>query len=277
MCRSEKDPDGPRSCSGHARTQFASASEALEAAHSQAAAIDAAAAGPESTKPLPANPNIKVRVPQTSDDPAVYVDPYPGMKGSDSIRVECGECSGSGVYAPPTSYFGSNPHQPEQTIPYHFKCDGLGYKNILVSSARSTARDRVKRHLQHQADIEDMKAKNEARRVEEERKEAKRRAAMVQGFVGEKGDKVGGLDGTIVADRTYESTYGYHKTLRRFLSIKLSDGRVVTTSGSGRTLFGPKRGEKVTIMSGTVGDHSKYMGQDQTALQRVKLAGPGIE
>ena len=37
-------------------------------------------------------------IPAAADWHAFYVDPYPGMKGSDRIVDSCGKCAGTGLY-----------------------------------------------------------------------------------------------------------------------------------------------------------------------------------
>lgn len=271
MCRSQNDPDGPKTCTGHARAPFAAAASSAADIDTKIAVTESALMPDDGTTPLPAHPEIKLTNPQQSGDPAVYADPYPGMKGKDQVKVMCDGCAGTGIYHGPTPYYQPSPYQKNVTIPAHFRCQGLGFKTILVSSARSSARTKVKAHVEaiESKKLAAEKAAKEA--VEKERAERERRAALVQGHVGEIGDKVGGLQGTVVVSKTYESSYGYRKTLKKFLTVKLDNGQVVTTGGSGQSLFTAKPGASITIMSGTVKGHSVYQGQDQTELTRVKI------
>lgn len=271
MCRSGQQPDGPKTCSADSRSEFADTSGAFAAAQTVDAELSSALAPDAGTKPLPANPKIKIPIPQTSDDPAVYVDPYPTMKGSDRVRVECHLCQGTGIYFGPSGISTSDPYVKNGTKKGHFECHGRGFKSIKVSSARAAARLRVKSYLKAQEDAKQRVAEREAARVAAAKKEEQRRADMVQGFIGQKGDKVGGLSGTVMTATSYETRYGYSRQSAKFLVIKLDNGQVVTTGGSGASLFGHERGDKVTIVSATVKDHDNYQGQDQTKLTRMNL------
>jgi hypothetical protein len=71
--------------------------------------------------------------PAVTTDPTVYVDPFPGKKGSDRIVRQCSGCHGTGIYQGPT------PYGPE-----HFDCHGTGEYSFLVSSARATAHRHVR-------------------------------------------------------------------------------------------------------------------------------------
>ena len=201
----------------------------------------------------------------------MYVDPYPTMKGSDKVRVECRLCSGTGIYQGVSGIRTSDPYSKGSSIKGHFECGGRGFKTIKVSSARASARLRVKNFIKSQEELARQKEEREAARREAEKRDQERRAQMVQGFVGEKGDKVGGLTGTGEVATTYETRYGYGKQTAQFLVIKLDNGQVVKTGGSGETLFGRSKGEKVTIVSATVKGHDNHEGQDQTTLTRAKL------
>ena len=72
-----------------------------------------------------------------------YVDPHPGMKGSERIVQSCGKCAGSGLYTAPT-YITDGSGRP-----YCFDCRGTGTLSRLVSSARATARAHAKAHAEH--------------------------------------------------------------------------------------------------------------------------------
>jgi hypothetical protein len=74
-------------------------------------------------------------------DPTVYVDPFPGRKGSDRIVETCGACGGDGIYKAPS------PHGTRC-----FPCDGTGEYSFLVSSRRATARRHAKEAQQRAAD-----------------------------------------------------------------------------------------------------------------------------
>lgn len=75
-----------------------------------------------------------------------YVDPFPGLRGSDRVAVACGRCGGTGVYAGPTNVTFHNGRHADR---WCFDCNGSGKDSILVSSARAAARrvirDRIAR------------------------------------------------------------------------------------------------------------------------------------
>lgn len=97
--------------------------------------------------------------------------------------------------------------------------------------------------------------------------EADRRAALVQGFLGEVGDKVA-VTGTVTVAK-YVAAQAYNRSSSMFLIVTLDSGQVVKTFGSGASLFDLSRGHRVTL-TGTVKGHESYNGQQQTVLTRVK-------
>ena len=72
------------------------------------------------------------------DEQFVYVDPYPGRKGSERIRVPCGKCDGTGIYNAPTGF------TDKHGKPYCFDCSGQGTRTVLISSLRQTAKRQIK-------------------------------------------------------------------------------------------------------------------------------------
>ncbi len=82
-------------------------------------------------------------IPAAADWHAFYVDPYPGMKGSDRVVDSCGKCAGTGLYTAPTSVVDG------EGRPYCFDCGGTGTRSRLVSSARATARAHAKAQVEH--------------------------------------------------------------------------------------------------------------------------------
>lgn len=71
---------------------------------------------------------------------AVYVDPFPGRKGSDRVYETCAKCAGSGVVSWGNVTFVAQGREDRHC----FDCNGSGKYSFLVSSARATARRRVK-------------------------------------------------------------------------------------------------------------------------------------
>jgi hypothetical protein len=203
---------------------------------------------------------------------AVYVDPFPGRKGSDRIRETCGKCAGDGVI-----------HYGNLTLRANgvsgrvcFMCMGKGYTSRLVSSARSTARNQVKAENVRRAQAADYAANNAEREQAElladwdaALAEQARRDALVTGFVAEIGTRVRGLLAEVKVAYRFDTT-DYHGR---------PDSKVLTVlevQGTGQVVkavlpycqFG--KGELVKV-TGTVKAHDNYRGQDQTVLQRVKL------
>jgi len=79
--------------------------------------------------------------------------------------------------------------------------------------------------------------------------------------------------GTVVVYATYESNYGYTSTLNALVVIELDgehEGVTVKTTGTGQTLYGWERGDRVTV-TGTVKKFEEYQGTKQTVLTRAKL------
>jgi hypothetical protein len=93
----------------------------------------------------------------------IYVDPFPGRKGSERVSLDCGGCGGTGLYGGRTYW------KDALGRPYCFDCGGSGSRTVLVSSARATARKHAK------ADAERL-AKAAAFAAEAPAREAKRAA-----------------------------------------------------------------------------------------------------
>lgn len=200
-----------------------------------------------------------------------YVDPHPGLDRWDRVRADCVRCGGTGIYSR-----------------YHgvcFRCYGNGADpdGISVNTKRIWAKeDALVRDYAEELAVEreaawvEFNAKQTAAEVARDHALAlvmnERRNAAVQGFVAEVGAKVKGLFGEVVVATNYESHFGYSTQYGKFLIIKLDGGQVVKTSGTGATLFGVERGDRVEVTGGSVKAHEHYEGQDQTVLVRAKLA-----
>ena len=207
--------------------------------------------------------------------PLEYADPHPGMKGSERVWEECGWCT-NGVYTGP-----GNVHWKIGKVDttWCFQCGGNGGRYVLVSSVRARVRrlsKEAQRWVAEQADRERIIAETKAREWVEAwdaaHAEQERRAALVTGFVGDEGDKVKNLPGTVTVSTRFEtaSFNGYGTDYKAFVVVTLDDGKVVKTSGTGATLYRTERGQRVTV-SGTVKGHDSYQGQDQTTLTRAKI------
>jgi hypothetical protein len=203
-----------------------------------------------------------------------YVDPYPGQQASDRIAQICGSCDGSGVYSGPSSWIWQKGKRVEK---WCFQCNGSGRYSLSVGTLRKRAKEAA-----YQRDYADeiraaqeaawaaVKAAEIAEAWEEAHAEQARRAALVSGFAGEVGERIKGRAGAIRYASTYDASYGYHKAIGAFLIIELDGGQVVKISGTGRSLFGHARGDRVKV-TGTVKAHGNYQGQDQAVLTRAAI------
>jgi phage/plasmid primase-like uncharacterized protein len=205
---------------------------------------------------------------------ATYVDPFPGMKNTDKVQVTCGNCDGTGEYQAPSGYSWV---RNGRSTTWCFKCGGDGHVMRGVQSQRRLALQVAWWAEYGQAEEAAQVAESNARIAAAElaqawddaQAEQARRAQMVQGFLGQIGDKVTGQDGTVkVAKYMPSQQYGWSASM--FIVIELDSGQVVKLSGSGESLFSVERGDKVTV-TGTVKDQQVYNGQDQTVLTRAKL------
>jgi hypothetical protein len=218
--------------------------------------------------------------PATSGDPRVYTNPYPGAKGSDLVKEVCGKCGGDGLYHAPSGFVIQNPYGHRgDTIKGCFDCWGVGHRFVKVSSVRARIRRDVKAALQRDADATAHAAAAEQRTAEEfaaawdeAHTEQARRAALNNTPAGEPGDKLTGLVGTVEVATSIEVAgfRGYGTDSKRLVVVKLDNGQVLKTFGTGATLYDARRGDRVTI-SGTVKDLDDYRGQTQTVLTRTKL------
>ncbi len=214
-----------------------------------------------------------------------YVDPFPGRKGDEIVRITCDDCYGTGVYQAPSGLVIQNPYAPNTNFKGHFYCMGKGFLERKVSSVRASERRRTKnineaRKLaaiyeaeaparalaetaRHQAELDEAHAEAQA--------EQDRRDALVTGFVGEMGDRLKNLEGTITTAITFEVPgFNYGTVVKALVVVTLANGKQIKTVGTGDSLYGWERGDKV-LVTGTVKDHGNYCGQDQTILTRAKI------
>lgn len=95
----------------------------------------------------------------------VYVDPFPGRKGSERVYETCWKCDGAGSVS-----WGVNLSavvNGREVPKVCFDCNGVGQTSRLVSSARATERARVKRAKEARLAAEKFVAEREAREAEE--------------------------------------------------------------------------------------------------------------
>jgi ssDNA-binding Zn-finger/Zn-ribbon topoisomerase 1 len=81
----------------------------------------------------------------------------------------------------------------------------------------------------------------------------------------EAGDRVD-VEATVVLTMSVESFYGES----RLVVFRTDEGNALKTFGTGLSLWGPQRGDLVTVR-GTVKDFDTYEGEKQTVLTRVKV------
>jgi hypothetical protein len=206
-----------------------------------------------------------------------YTDPFPGLKSTDKVQVDCADCGGDGVYHAPSGYSIRNPRTG-----YGFKgcfaCNGYGHVTRTVQSRRRNAMQHAwfAEYGQAIADAEReanwaaQRAAEQAEAWDEAHVEQVRRAALVTGFVGEVGAKVSGLAGTVAVAKYFAGAWNRSSSM--FVVINLDNGQVVKMFGSSESLFSVERGDHVTITGATVKAHESYKGQDQSVLMRVKVA-----
>lgn len=202
-----------------------------------------------------------------------YVDPHPTLKGTDKVAVECGQCT-NGVY---TGFSRVHWNNGAGDTTWCFWCNGTNRRYISVSTARRNAKRDAFR-AEYAAQIEANRIAREAEanaRIaaaafeaawDAAHAEQARRAALVQGFLGQVGEKVTGT-GTVQVAKYIEGSWNRSSSM--FIVIKLDSGQVVKTFGSSQTLFPLGRGYRV-ILTGKVKSLETYQGQDQTVLSHTK-------
>lgn len=198
---------------------------------------------------------------------STYVDPCPGKIGTDKVPSTCGRCGGSGVFECFRHIYAGR----------CFQCGGSGSVPTNVSTVRKHAKSdafyaefaaelaAVRLVAETAANIAIAAAKFAAD-WEAAHTEDARRSSMVQGFLGQVGDKVTGT-GTVAVAKYISGSYNRSSSV--FLVVELDSGQVIKTFGSGESLFALDRGDRV-VLSGAVKAHESYRGQDQTVLTRAK-------
>ena len=199
-----------------------------------------------------------------------YVDPHPGLKGTDKVPVACSRCVNRSGYIRAFAHVQGG---------ICFRCQGTGSEHISVSTIRRwakadayqaeyaaeiTARNEELRRIE----IAENAAREFAAAWDEAHQENARRDALVQGFVGQEGDKVT-VSVTIQVAKYISGSY--NRSASMFIIAKTESGQVVKVFGSSQTLFDLERGDQATF-TGTVKDHEVYNGQQQTVLKGVKAS-----
>lgn len=211
----------------------------------------------------------------TSDDPTVYVDPYPDARGSDEVEEPCG--CGNGRYWGATNARWNN---GSGYAAWCFYCNGTAVRRVKVSSVRA----RIRRAAKAAAERRELapylewlaaeKAHRELLAAEEAAyAEQERRNSLVRGFVGEIGDKITDRAAVVTVAYAYDKANYYtgRPETGMLLVLTLDNGQVVKWSSTGAGAFGYERGDRVRILRATVKAHDNYKGQDQTTLKNVRL------
>lgn len=210
---------------------------------------------------------------------STYVDPHPGLAGSDRIEwtEDCGRCGGTGVYT-----WWNSMGRCQGTC---FGCCGAG--RVERSSAVSTLRRSAKLDALFREHGEQLAAEVAAKRAEIEaaeraaefarawddaHAEQARRAALNNEPAGEVGERLRDLDAVVEVSTHFErpSFSGYGTEMVKIVVFKLPTGQVLKAQGSASALYGLDRGDQVKV-SGTVKGFSEYQGQMQTLIQRPKV------
>lgn len=225
-------------------------------------------------------PAITVRMDGRDWTVTTYVDPYPTHKGTDKVPVECGMCT-NGVYTGRSGYHWQNRPGGADTT-WCFWCNGSNRRMRTVSRLRREAKEaavwrehgdtiRAESAAKQAAANAVILAAQFAEHWDEAHAEQARRAALVVGFVADIGEKVDAF-GVVDVCTSFEvpSFSGYGTDWKALVVVTLDDGHVVKTTGTGRTLYGHDRGDRVRVR-GTVKATGAYRGQDQTILTRAKI------
>lgn len=196
-----------------------------------------------------------------------YVDPCPGKIGTDKVPSTCGRCGGSGYFTCYGHIYGGR----------CFQCAGAGMVPTSVSTVRKHAKVDAFR-AEYAAELAAARqaaetAANIAAAAAEfaaawdaAHAEAARRAAMVQGFLGEVDEKVA-FTGTVKVAKYCAGSYNRSSSM--FLVFTTDAGQNVSGFSSSQTVFELGRGDKVSITA-KVKKVESYQGQDQTVVTSIK-------
>lgn len=196
-----------------------------------------------------------------------YVDPCPGKLGTDKVPSTCGRCGGKG-------YFNCYGHIYNGRC---FQCGGAGQVPTNVSTVRRHARtdafatEYADELAAYWAAFEAAQATAAAEAefaaaYDAAYTEAARRAALVQGFLGEVGEKVA-FTGTVKVAKYCAGSYNRSSSM--FLVFTTDAGQNVSGFSSSQTVFELGRGDRVSITA-KVKKVESYQGQDQTVVTGIK-------
>jgi hypothetical protein len=195
-----------------------------------------------------------------------YVDPAPGAANSDRVPESCWRCDGTGY----TCF-----KWVANGVCFH--CGGTGTHYAAAVTVRKRAKADAY-YRDYEAEIQAYwaernaaeqaaaKAAEFAAAWDEAHAEQARRAALVNGFLGEVGDKIT-VTGTVQVAKYISGSWNRSSSV--FLVVKADTGHIVKTFSSSQSVFALDRGDQVEL-TGAVKAHEAYNGQDQTVLIRVK-------
>lgn len=177
----------------------------------------------------------------------LYVEPYPGRKGTERVYEDCGRCLGTGVYdGPSAAKFYTSAVGYETTG--CFSCWGEGRTSRLVSSARGTARRRARQEANREAYLAENGER--LRREAEERAEAERKAEEAEAAAHaaipaiEEGRYV--VAGELLTTKLVDNPFSPYGGATLKMLVKLDTGAKIWGSfPSG--LSGAERGDRVTF------------------------------
>lgn len=202
----------------------------------------------------------------------VYVDPFPGLKGSDRVSDTCGRCSGTGY----VGWGNLTVNLGGKSGRVCFPCTGTGKLSRLVSSARTTARRAARDMTAANAEAADYAAEAPARELAEflaawdEALEVEAaRQAKPKGYLAEEGVRLRKVPATVALVRSYESenyVTGAPET-KYLVKFDVSGKVAVWFTGWPGEL---EEGQAVEL-SGTVKSHGDRDGEEQTILTRCNL------
>jgi hypothetical protein len=198
-----------------------------------------------------------------------YVDPHPGKVGTDRVAAPCSRCGGSGYFQCYGHIYGGR----------CFQCGGNGQGSISVATARKHARTdafnteyaaeiAAARAVLAEAAAVAQAAADFAADYDAAHAENAKRAAMVQGFLGQVDEKIA-FTGTVKVAKYIAG--GYNRSSSMFLVFTTDAGQAVSGFSSSQTVMGLERGDRVTVTA-KVKKTESYQGQDQTVITAIKAA-----
>lgn len=198
-----------------------------------------------------------------------YVDPHPGKVGTDRVPAPCSRCGGSGYFQCYGHIYGGR----------CFQCGGNGQGSVSVTTARKHARTDAF-NTEYAAEIAAARAVVAAAAAAAQAAadfaadydaaiaENARRAAMVQGFLGQADEKIA-FTATVTVAKYISGSYNRSSSM--FLVFTTDSGQVASGFSSSQTVMGLERGDQVTVTA-KVKKTESYRGQDQTVVTAIKAA-----